>query len=128
MISHADDKKLFYKLVNGQRNHGQPTISELIIDDVHVSDSDRIRQCWASYFENLATPVEDSNFDGSYKVDTELKRLLIQNIDRLENSSAEEITLRRARKTINSMKNNKAADMSGLTAEHVKYGCDVLTE
>ena len=46
----------------------------------------------------------------------------------MENSSANEITLGRVRKTINSMKNNKAADMSGLTAEHVKYGGDVLTE
>ena len=100
MISHADDKKLFYKLVNRQRNHGQPTISELIIDDVHVSDSDRIRQCWASYFKNLDTPVEDSNFDCSYKANTELKWLLIQYIDRLENSSAEDITLRRVRKNV----------------------------
>ena len=29
---------------------------------------------------------------------------------------------------INSMKNNKAAYMSGLTAEHGKYGSDVLAE
>ena len=38
------------------------------------------------------------------------------------------LLLRLVRKTINSMKSNKAADMSGLTAEHVKYGGDVLTE
>lgn len=83
MISHADDKKLFYKLVNRQRNQGRPTISELIIDDVHVSDNDRIRQCWASYFENLATPVEDPNFDRSYKVNTELKRLQYMYLSKL---------------------------------------------
>ena len=66
----------------------------------------------ALYFENMATPVEDPNFDRSYKVNTELKRLLSQNIDRLENSSAEDITLRRVRKTINSVKSNKTAFMS----------------
>ena len=44
MITHTADKKLFYKLVNKQRNHYQSTIIELIIDDVHVTDLDMIRQ------------------------------------------------------------------------------------
>lgn len=28
---------------------------------------------------------------------------------------------------MNSLKNNKAADMSGVTAEHIKYGGETLT-
>ena len=54
-------KRCLYKLMNTQRNHKQFSISELFIDDVHVTEAEMIRKGWASYFERLATPVEDQN-------------------------------------------------------------------
>ena len=128
MITHTDDKKLFYKLVNKQRNHNQSTISELIIDDVHVTDLDMIRQSWASYFQRLATPVDDPKFDNTYKSKIELRKLLIQNICEQDDNKFEPVSHEQVIKTIKTMKNNKAADMSGLTAEHLKYGGDVLAD
>ncbi|MEW8546332.1 MAG: reverse transcriptase family protein [Candidatus Thiodiazotropha sp.] len=126
MITHTDDKKLFYKLVNRQRNHSQYALSDLIIDDVHVTEVDMIRQGWASYFHRLATPVDDQKFDNTYKSKVELRRLLIQNICEQEGHDFEPISVEQVTKAIQMMKNNKAADMSGLTAEHIKYGGDVL--
>ena len=68
-MSHTDDKKMFYKLINKHwhRNYKQSSISELIIDDVHVTELEMIRKGWASYFEKLATPVYDQKFDNTYK-------------------------------------------------------------
>ena len=128
LTSHTDDKKMFYKLINKQRNHKQSSISELIIDDVHVTELDMIRKGWASYFEKLATPVNDQNFDNNYKSKVQLRKLLIQNACDHDNTDFEPISREQIIKTIKTMKNNKAADMSGLTAEHIKFGGDVLAD
>lgn len=63
MVSHSDDKTLFYKLINRQRKSGQMKLSELVIDDVHLTETDLIRQGWAAYFKKLATPVDNEQFD-----------------------------------------------------------------
>ena len=68
LVSHTDDKKLFYKLVNRQRNYKQSSISELIIDDVHVTELEMIRKGWASYFKKLATPVDNDKFDSTQRL------------------------------------------------------------
>ena len=72
--------KMFFKLINKQRNHKQSSISELIIDDVHVTELEMIRKGWASYFVKLATPVDDKKFDNTYKSKVEMRKLLIQNV------------------------------------------------
>ena len=57
----------------------------------------------------------------SYKHQIELRKHLIQNV--CENKQTEtEVCRSDVQKVINSMKNNKAADKEGLTAEHFKYG------
>ena len=60
-------KKILYKLINKQRNHKLFSISELFIDDVHVTEAEMIRKGCALYFERLATPVEDQKFDNTFK-------------------------------------------------------------
>ena len=128
LLSHSDDKKMFYKLINKQRNHKQFSISELLIDDVHVTSAEVIRKRWASYFERLATPGEDKKFDNTYKSKVELRKPLIQNICEQDKNKFEPASLEQVIKTIKEMKNNKAADMSGLTAEHIKFDGDVLAD
>ena len=91
LTSHTDHKKMFYKLINKQRNHKQSSISELIIDDVHVTELDMIRKGWASYFEKLATPVDDKNLDNNYKSKVQLRKLLIQNACEHDNTDFEPI-------------------------------------
>ena len=103
-MSHTADKKMFYKLINEQRNHKQSSISELIIDDVHVTELDMIRKGWASYFEKLATPVDDQNFDNNYKSKVQLRKLLIQNACEYDNTDFEPISREQIIKTI---KNNE---------------------
>ena len=56
--AHTENKKLFYKLINGERQTGQEILNELVINGEHLSDSDGVRQGWADYFKTLPTPVE----------------------------------------------------------------------
>ena len=76
----------------------------------------------------LATPVDNEKFDSTYKSKVELRKLLIQNICEHDETDFEPVSREQVIKTIKSMKNNKAADMSGLTAEHIKFGGDVLVD
>ena len=56
------------------------------------------------------------------------RKVLIQNICEQDDNQFEPVSHEQIIKTIKTIKNNKAADMSGLTAEHLKYGCDVLAD
>ena len=87
-----------------------------------------IRTGWASYFERLATPVDDQKFDNYYKSKVKLRNLLIQNVCEQDNTDFQPITREQIMKTIKTMKINKAVVMPGLTAEHIKFGCDVLAD
>ena len=119
--AHTENKNLFYKLINRQRQTGREILNELVINGDHLTESDSIRQGWADYFKTLATPEENKNFDEEYKAHIELRKHLIQNV--CENDKNEtEISTSDVQKVINSMKNSKAADKEGLTAEHFKYG------
>ena len=37
LLSHSDDRKIIYKLINKQKYHKQFSISELFVDDEHVT-------------------------------------------------------------------------------------------
>ena len=58
----------------------------------------------------------------------QLRKLLIQNACEQDNTDFEPISREQIIKTIKTLKNNKAADMSGSTAEHIKFGGDVLAD
>ena len=125
--THTENKNLFYKLINRQRQTGREILNELVINGDHLTESDSIRQGWADYFKTLATPVENKNFDEEYKAHIELRKHLIQNVCENDKNKTE-ISTNDVQKVINSMKNSKAADKEGLTAEHFKYGGDSLVQ
>ena len=59
MEADSSDKKLFFSLVNRQRKEGRHALSQLYVDDRHLSTEEAIKEGWASYFEKLATPVDN---------------------------------------------------------------------
>ena len=65
--AHTENKLLFYKLINKQRQTGRERLNELMVNGELLSDPVMIRQGWAEYFKTLATPVENVNFDEEYK-------------------------------------------------------------
>jgi len=58
----ANDKE-FYKLVKKQRDHCGSATTAIVFDKVLKTDNDSIKDGWAQYFEELATPINNRNFD-----------------------------------------------------------------
>ena len=53
--AHTEDKALFYKLINKQRQTGRERLNELIVNGETLSETNKIRQGWADYLKLLAT-------------------------------------------------------------------------
>ena len=130
MDSYWLDQKLFYKLINRQRNGHSRKLNKLTVDDVHLETSSEIREGWANYFKQLSTPSSSPVFVNEHKqlIENDVQTLLdLQNKSVVpENyASADEIF-----DAMMKMKNGKAADELNLMSEHLKLGgptiCNVL--
>ena len=110
--AHSGDKQLFFKLIHKQRSNQKDTVE---VDFGEDSELDG----WANYFENLATPQDLPQFDNEHFGAREIRNLLLH--ETLPMVTAPEVTEEQMRKDISSLKNGKAIDYMGLTAEHVKY-------
>ena len=65
-LTHAaeSNKKLFWKLIKGQRSLSQATA--FLVNDTLLTDRGKIRQMWADHFESLGTPSVNDNFDNNF--------------------------------------------------------------
>ena len=66
--------------MNRQRKEGSTSLGRLVVDDVHLTTSEAIRQGWATYFQKLATPKEKDNYNIEYKQQVDLDFELICDI------------------------------------------------
>ena len=124
MKADSSDKKLFFSLVNRQRKEGRQALSQLYVDDRHLTTEEAIREGWASYFEKLATLADNHTYDDNFKQQVDLGFSLICDIcskllDSLPEISCETVS---GITIIKTLKNNKAYDGTGISAEHLKYG------
>ena len=49
-VNFGEEKKLFYKLIDNQRQNGEKTLSSLYIEDKQLTSDTEIRMGWARYF------------------------------------------------------------------------------
>ena len=106
------DQKLFHELVQLQ----QKTLSgadSLIVDGQIITDEDEIRTKWAEYFEKLGTPKAIDEDDAKT---VEQMRALCD-----EDKEFVEITPELVKEAIKRLNCNKAKDIYGLAAEHLKF-------
>ena len=83
-VNFDTEKRLFYKLIDNQRQNGKKKLSSLQFEDRHLtsrhltSDSE-IREGWANYFKSIANPkTSDNQSDKEYTTHIELNKLLIK--------------------------------------------------
>ena len=114
MDAHENDTQLFYKLIKRQRGTGSNTLATIDFGEKSQLSG------WAQYYEDLATPVDDPLFDASYKMKREMMYLLTQSQEAATNET-HEVSQTQISKYISQLKNNKAADLYGITAEHLKH-------
>ncbi|CAG2255579.1 unnamed protein product [Mytilus edulis] len=125
-LSDRNDKN-FYTLINNQRNLRSSVTSILKYDNKIINTEEEILDTWASYYEKLATPVDNPDFDDTYKLIVEqdisaLTDTYTNNRDTLAPVSEKEVV-----QIINSLKNGKAPDASRVTCEHLKFGGKTLS-
>ena len=125
-LDETNDKE-FYKLVKKQRDHSGSATTAMVFDKVLETDNDSITDGWAQYFEELATPINNRNFDQEYFNNTNKD---ISNLGNMFNEAPTNLspsfTEDEGRKTVLSFQNSKSADEENITAEHLKYGGDIL--
>ena len=115
-----NDKDLFYKLVRRQRSTSQHILSTIDFGDSGQTEG------WASYYETLATPVDKPEFSESQKASLDLTYLLLRHQELQSAAQPEVVTIPQILKHVKGLKNRKAADLDGVTAEHLKLASDEI--
>ena len=116
----TDDRSLFYKLV--QRQRGSRTA---IRNNVDFGDCNNQHEGWAKYYEKLATSESLPHFDEEHATAMKHKLHLVSLQNRIENDP-EPVSVDQISEHLRALKNNKAADVFGLTAEHLKFAAPEL--
>ena len=114
------DQRLLYKLIakESKNSNSMPDVMEF--NGVRVP-KDQQGVAFANYFGHLATPKDEPHYRQDYKEYVNLKYDLIctRNIKETE-KHIPEMTPSNVSDIIATMKNNKAADIRGIAAEHLK--------
>ena len=106
-----NDQALLAKLVKLQKE-GKIRNATLLIDDLHITEEDDIREQWASYFHKLGTPkITDAYLDELL----EKARYLMKN-----NSTELVINVELVKEAVRSLNSGKADDICGISAEQLK--------
>ena len=101
--------------------HNTKVVNEMVFDG-EIVQKDHIPGKFADYFEDLASPLQDPDFDDEYCKNVELNMLLISYIeDQQQVPSLPSVTHQDVAELIIQLKNNKAPDEHGITSEHIKY-------
>jgi hypothetical protein len=107
-----NDNQLLHRLVKSRRTDSAST-NTLIVDGHTITDETEIRDVWADYYEDLATP-EDTDTNSHQQV-TDLIRMISQWDD--QKVAVTEDLLDDA---IKELSKNKAPDIEGLYAEQLQ--------
>jgi hypothetical protein len=124
IAANKNNAKIFHGLVNRQRKHATVETSKLVVNGEEKEDDEEITEAWAQYFENLSTPSNNENFDEDHL------QFVQHETSYLRDTIAEcaldmtEITALEVLGAIKRLHNNKAPDLWGIKAEHIKLAAD----
>lgn len=127
-LSEATDTVTFHKILGRQRKVPNSNAgSRLLSEDHLVSDPTAVRELWASYFENLGTPLANPSFDANHHRSVEVENSIIgMLLHREARTPLDPITPGEVLTATKKLNNRKAADLDGLAAEHIKLAAPLL--
>ncbi|WAR28896.1 LOW QUALITY PROTEIN: LORF2-like protein, partial [Mya arenaria] len=128
MESHNVDSKAFFKLINKQRSQPQHHTETLLTDSGLVTSESEILDTWKEHFNTLATPSCRPHYDNTFKRTVELEMLCIEDLIENKDATTQCRTTQQVEKAISQLKNNKAEDARGLTAEHFKLSSQAVVK
>ena len=117
MVSTHGDQKLFHNLVK-EHQVKSSTTDNMIIDGEISSDPAAIREAWADYYEDLATPKDKPDWSS---VDLEEVKVMVSDIaSELRNKPKTTfISTEDVRRSVSKLNKGKAPDLEGVRAEHL---------
>ena len=128
MDASPNDQKLFHSLIRRQRGRPRPPPDDIIFPDLDKPDEHDVpANTWANYFEDLATPHDNPNFDADHHRSTELQLLLLEHIQSRALSHCE-VTHETVRSPLRRLKRGKAPDAFGITSEHLLAADEMLAD
>ena len=118
----STDMKTFFRLVNKQRGKMKYCVNELSVNGTVYKSENEILLAWKEHFGSLATPTDHQDFDEEYKqqVASEMS-LPAQNPE-------DYVTEQQVDNALKSMNRGKAADIHGVTVEHLLHGGNSLLQ
>ncbi|KAK3089114.1 hypothetical protein FSP39_000940 [Pinctada imbricata] len=123
----SKDQKLFAKLVNKQRNQQTTPTDTIVVNGEERDTLDSIIEGWETYFTELAKPKDRPEYNKEHKQETEYDVNVIEHICQSNKIPVEETNEEEITNIIKALKNNKAPDNLGLTAEHLKTALPEVT-
>ena len=126
----STDMKTFYRLVNKQRGKLKYCVNELSVNGTVYKSENEILLAWKEHFGLLATPTDHQDFDEEYKQQVASEMLDILDICKsLPAQNPEDyVTEQQVDKALKSMNRGKAADIHGVTVEHLLHGGNSLLQ
>ena len=89
---------------------------------------EQIAEAFGLYFRGLADPENNPVFSQQYKTDAECCRAWISDICSSDDDTIDPISTEEMHDIIQSLSNGKAADSHGLSAEHRKFGGEIIVD
>ena len=120
------DSRTFFKTTKKKRSSKSTNTQLLHYKDGVLKGPEEVADGFASHFVVLATPSEDVKFDDSYRDQVMLDKLLIKDICRGQKPHFYPNYYRGKFQDSTDIKTNKAQDMQGLAAEHLKFAPSVV--
>jgi len=132
MVSCTRDTRVFHKLIRQQQSTRSLSGDKLQVNGKLITSQSEVLSVWTEHFKALATPHVPSDADSSY--DKLISDDLLVMEWAAEDHPDDFIAIDRAEveAAFRALKCNKAADLTGLKAEHLKYATpsviNILTE
>ncbi|XP_053374097.1 uncharacterized protein LOC123524448 [Mercenaria mercenaria] len=116
----SKDLKLFYKLVNKQRQTKYAVSEELCVNGVRYHGPESVIEGFKEHFEHLAKVNNNQTFDENYN---SMVNLEVQNIKtRVNESEIKFVSMEELQAAMKSVNRGKSPDYYGLTIESILYG------
>ena len=123
------DQKSFWHLIKKKRQKGPQKEYAMMFEGKRCIHARDIADGWATYFQNLYTPLEKAGFDEQFKQEMEaiLCRLMDDKVGFNEVLDGD-INDGELKDAINQLKMGKAGGHDLLTNEHIVYGGETLIQ
>ena len=128
METHSASDKMFFNLVNQQRQNHSHDGLQLEVDGNIISDRETVLKAWRLYFAKLSTPSSNPIFDDSYH------DAMLEDLSRIEDITSHKpacespITSIEVMLAIKKLNRGKATDPNGLSAEHLQHGSAIIAQ